>query len=129
MTKGRRVIHSRASFAASFEDDAHPDGLLFAPDYTGAGLVVRYHNKLDRNGDLDGNYAEVIEGIDRLVFSDENVAEVSAALVLNAQPPLVIERNAIVKIRAIKGASFSLDTREPADGPLETIWTVARLEG
>jgi len=118
--RGRRVLAERASFDATITDDDHPEGVA---------IRVRWHNRIDRNGDLDGNYAEVIEGIDRLIFSDENVADTSALLVLDDKPPLVIERNAVVKIPALKGASFSLDTREPSDGPLETIWVVARLEG
>jgi hypothetical protein len=127
--KGRRAIHSRASFDVTYIDDDHPDGLAFAVDYAGQGLRARYHTKLARNGDLDGTYAEVIEGIERLVFSDENVAEVSAALVANGEPPLVLNRTGRVTIDAVKGAVFSLDSEEPADGPIETIWTVARVEG
>ena len=68
----------------------------------------------------------MIDGIDRLVFNDENVAEVSAALVENGEAALVLSRNAEVTIPAYKGLKFILDSREPADGPLETIWIVAR---
>lgn len=53
-------------------------------------MLVRYHNKLSREGDLDGEYGQIIDGIDRLVFHDENVAEVSAALVANGEEPLVL---------------------------------------
>lgn len=124
----RRAIHGRLAVSASYVDEDHPDGLIFAEDFTG-GLTVRYHNKLDRSGDLDGDYASVIDGIDRLVFLDENVAEVSAALVANGQPALVLSRGAEVTISEYKGLTFSLDTQEPPDGPLETSWVVARIRG
>lgn len=124
--KTRRLIHGRAAVPCDLTDEAHPTGLIFADDYTGERLTVRYHNKMARGGDLDGDYAEVIDGIDRLIFSDENVAAVSAALVENGEAPLVPARNAYVTIPAYKGLRFTLDTKEPPDGPLETAWVVAR---
>jgi len=124
--EARRRIHGCAAVPASLVDEAHPDGLLFAEDYTGNTLLVRYHTRLAREGDLDGSYATIIDGIDRLVFLDENVAEVSAALEANAQAPLSLERGAVVTIPGYKGLSFTLDSREPADGPSETAWVVAR---
>ena len=127
--QARRAIHGRLGVSAQLFDDAHPDGLLYAEDYTGPRLTVRYHNKIDTNGDLDGDYASVIEGIDRLVFLDENVADVSAALVANGEAPLVLAREAEIKIAEYKDLRFSLDTQEPPDGPLETVWVVARLRG
>lgn len=87
---------------------------------------MRYHNKIDRNGDLDGDYAEIIDGIDRLVFNDENLAEVSAALVEAGEAPLSLQRAAVVTIPEYKGLRFTLDSQEPPDGPLEVIWVVAR---
>lgn len=125
--RARRTIHGRAAVVALLVDGDHPDGLIFAPDYAGGGLRVRYQNKLARAGDLDGNYAEIIDGIDRLIFLDDNVAEVSAALVANGQPPLVLSREAEITIPEYKGLRFSLDSQEPPDGPAETVWVVARL--
>lgn len=127
--KARRAIHGKLAVPASLTDDSHPSGLIFAEDYTGPGLLVRYHNKIDRNGDLDGDYAEVIDGIDRLVFNDENLAAVSAALEENGEPPLSLARAAVVTIAEYKGLRFTLDSQEPPDGPLEVIWVVARSRG
>lgn len=124
--KARRAIHGKLAVPCHLEDDDHPLGLIFAEDYTGPGLTVRYHNKIERNGDLDGSYAEIIDGIDKLVFSDENVAEVSEALVANGQPPLSLARAAVVTIPSYKGLMFTLDSRLPPDGPLESVWVVAR---
>lgn len=127
--KARRAIHGRLAVAASLVDEDHPDGLIFADGYTGTGLTVRYHNKIDRTGDLDGDYSQIIDGIDKLVFLDDNVAEVSAALVANGQAPLVLARGAEITIPGYKGLTFSLDTQEPPDGPAETLWVVARIRG
>lgn len=127
--KARRAIHGRLAVPAQLVDPDHPDGLIFAEDYTGPGLTVRYHNKIERGGDLDGNYAEIIDGIDKLIFLDENVAEVSAALVANGQPALVLSRAAEITISGYKGLTFSLDAQQPPDGPSETSWVVARMRG
>ena len=125
----RRAIHGRLAVSATLVDETHPNGLIFADEYEGGGLTVRYHNKIDRTGDLGGDYAEIIDGIDRLIFLDDNVAEVSAALVENGEPPLVIARNAEITIPEYKGLTFVLDTKSPPDGPSETVWVVARKRG
>lgn len=123
----RRAIHGRLAVPCDLVDEDHPDGLVFGDDYAGDGLTVRYHTKIDTTGDLDGDYGERIDGIDRLVFNDENVAEVSAALYDNGEAPLALTRGARVTIEGYKGLVFSLDNQEPPDGPLETIWAVARI--
>lgn len=127
--RARQAIHSRGAVPALLVDEDHPDGLVFADDYAGGGLLVRYHNKLDRSGDLDGDYSEIIDGIDRLIFLDSNVADVSAALVENGEAALVLSRGAQITIPAYKGLTFSLDTKQPPDGPEETVWVVARVRG
>lgn len=125
--KQRRAIHGRLAVSVSYIDDAHPTGLIFPEDYTGLGLTARFHNKLAQAGDLDGDYAHIIDGIERLVFLDENVEAVSELLVANGEEPLVLARGARVTISAYKGLTLELDSLEPPDGPLETVWTVARL--
>ncbi len=124
--KARRAIHRSLAVPALLRDAAHPQGLIFGDDYSGPGLLVRYHNKIDQTGGLDASYGEIIDGIDRMVFLDENIAEVSAALLANGEEPLALSRDATVTIPAYKGLRFTLDTREPPDGPAETIWVVAR---
>ena len=129
--RGRRALHRALAVPCSIKDDDHPtlpDPLLDANDKP-VYLTVRWHNKLSRGGDLTGDYAEVIDGIDRLIFNDENVAEVSDALVLAGEAPLVLARGAEITIPAYKDARYSLDTKEPSDGPLETAWVVTRLRG
>lgn len=123
----RRVLHDLAAVPARYVDDDHESGLIFGPYYEGDGLLVRWHNKLVKTGDLDGGYAEVLDGIDRLVFLDSNVAEVSAELYDNGEAPLVLARGARVTIPGYKGLVFILDSQEPPDGPEETAWVVARV--
>jgi len=124
--QARQKLHGLAAVSCDLIDVDHPDGLVFAAEYTGETLTVRYHTKLDQTGDLDGNYGEVLDGIDRLVFHDDNLAAVSQALVDNGEAPLVIARGAKITIPSYKNLAFKLDTLEPPDGPGETIWVVAR---
>lgn len=125
--RARRAIHRKLAVpVTSFKDEEHPDGLAFGDLVSPPTLTVRYHNKLARDGNLDGDYAEIIDGIDRLIFLDENIAAVSAALVEAGEAPLVLSRGAEVLIQPYQGLRFTLDTQEPPDGPLEIAWVVAR---
>lgn len=125
--RARRAIHGKLAVPCSYVDPTHSTGLLLPEG--APGLMVRYHNKLDRTGGLDGDYGEIIDGIDRLVFLDDNVADVSAALVDAGEAPLVLQRGATVTIEGYKGLRFTLDNQEPPDGPAETVWGVARTRG
>jgi hypothetical protein len=130
--RGRRALHRALAVPCLLTDEDHPDGLpddLVDENDSPVGLTVRWHNKIARAGDLNGEYGEVIDGIDRLIFNDENVTEVSDALVLAGDAPLVLARGAEITIPAYKGARYVLDTKEPSDGPLETVWVVARSRG
>lgn len=126
-TRARRAIHGRLAVpVTSYVDEEHPDGLTFGDLLTPPTLTVRYHNKMSRGGNLDGDYAEVIDGIDKLIFLDQNVSEVSAALVEAGQPALVPSRGAEIVIQPYQGLKFILDSQEPPDGPSEVMWVVAR---
>lgn len=122
-TQARRAIHGRLAVPCTYRDADHPTGLNL-PE--GVSLTVRYHTKIDTTGDLDGNYGSIIDGIDRLVFHDENVAEVNAALYDADEPLLDIQREAEITIEGYQGLTFVLDSKEPPDGPAETKWVVAR---
>ncbi len=123
--RARRAIHNRLAVPVDVIDSAHPTGLILP--LTGPKLTARYHTKLDRTGGLDDDYAQIIDGIDRLVFLDANVAEVSAALVANMESALVLAAKTVIIIPGYKAMRFKLDNREPPDGPAETAWTVARV--
>lgn len=84
-------------------------------------VMVRWHNKIDSAGDLDGQYGTVIDGVDRLIFLEDDLTD---RLV-----PVQLARNGEVVIPEQDNATFSLDQLDPGDGLGEIIWTVARLKG
>lgn len=119
----RRAIHGRLAVSALY----YPGGSLDDPaDPAVEGITVRWHNKIDTTGDLDGSYGSVIEGIDRLIFSQTNLDEVNAERIENDLDPISLARGALVEITGYQDAYFSLDSQEPADGPEEIAWVVAR---
>lgn len=78
-------------------------------------ITVRWHNKINRVGNMeDRGYAEIIEGIDRMIF---NLPELALAGITTA-------RGAIVTITEFNEAKFVLEAREPSDGPVEVVWLV-----
>lgn len=106
----RRVVHSTLGVRAFYSDDSVD---------TPVEIRVRWHNKLSRPfGDLEnGGYAEVIEGIDRIVLIPEDVDGF----------PITLKRLGVISdIDFMPGVQFILEMREPADGPLEEAWTVTR---
>ncbi len=111
--RARRAIHNRAAVPA----------LYFAtPSETEpVDVRVRWHNKIAATGDLDGQYAQALDAIDRLIFhfDDLNVA--------TRDEPVRLKYAGEVVIPGYENVTFSLDQREPSDGPGEVKWTVARL--
>ncbi len=124
-TRTRRAIHGRLAVPALY----YPNGSIDDPDDPAVtGITVRWHNKIDTTGDLDGSYGSVIEGIDRLIFSLSEIAELNEARGLEDPPlpPITLARGAMVEIEGYQDALFNLDSLEPADGPEEQAWVVAR---
>lgn len=104
----RRTVHTYLSVGASY---AHPT--LAEP----VELRVRWHNKIARYGDLeDGGYAEIVEGINRLIF---DAAELDEKGVVPAKGALVTLTDP-----EFNNAVLVLDTAEPRVGPIEVIWGV-----
>lgn len=122
--RARRAIHGRLAVPVRY----YPDG--DRTEEPVEGITVRWHNKIDTTGDLDGQYGSVIEGIDRLIFSISNIEAVNSDRAETpADPPLEpisLARGALVEIEGYQGAIFALDSQEPADGPEEIAWVVAR---
>ena len=82
-------------------------------------IRARWHNRMSRPfGDLnDGGYAEVIEGIDRIVLIP--VSTKGAAVTL--------QRAGVITLPTVlPGVEFVLEHKEPATGPLEEAWAVTR---
>lgn len=92
-------------------DSTYQDDYLVTP----VGLRVRWHNKIQLVGDLEsGGYAESIEGIERIIFDREELAQKAVTLQYLG---LVIMAD---------GTRLRLHTQEPIVGPIEVIWQVSR---
>ncbi len=104
----RQAVHRTLGVDALYQDSSVS---------TPVPVRVRWHSKIDRFGDQPtAGYAEVIEGIHRVIF------EASAA---RAIP---VKQTGIVTMPAtMGGARLSLEAREPSDGPFEECWTVVKV--
>lgn len=110
----RQAIHDRLAVSANYtfgETEVRDDP-------AGLRLTVRWHNKLAKTGQLDGGFdAQLIEGIDRLVFNETQLRALG----------LELTRNAIVEVPSWN-STFQLAAAELMDGPLNIYWQVTRLE-
>lgn len=107
--RARKAVHTAFSVSA--------DHRAYGSD-TPTAIMVRWHNKLvlQGNGTSDG-YASAIEGIDRLVFNLDELAEKGIAL----------ERGDTVTMGPLyQNVVLVLEEMEPATGPVEQKWWVAR---
>jgi hypothetical protein len=103
----RQSRHSALAVDAVYYDDETPS----------KPITVRWHNKLARAGALEGGFgAEVIEGINRLVFNESELT--SAGITLRHEGRVTIPQYNL---------TFSLDSQEPPDGPVNVYWTVAQV--
>lgn len=106
----RRAVHTAFGVQAFYSD-----ALISAP----VEIRARWHNRVSRQfGDLDnGGYAEVIEGIDRIVLIPEDTDGY----------PVELQRGGVLTFpTTLPGVEFVLEHREPATGPLEEAWAVSR---
>ncbi|QJI52977.1 hypothetical protein XccvBFoX4_gp23 [Xanthomonas phage FoX4] len=105
----RRVVHSTFGVAVSYEDAS----VSISAD---KGLTARWHNKQTLEVAAGGeDYTQHLEGIDRIVFLTEQLAEFGLAPVTNA----------VISFPDY-GLRFRLLEREPrTTGPIEEIWKVA----
>lgn len=107
--RARRKLHKLASAPATYEDDD-----LDAP----VDITVRWHNKIIP-ADTINDTSEIITGIERLVFNEEELAAFD--------PPLVLQRGGIVTIPKYDNMQFELGFEEPNDGPVTTAWSVSSI--
>lgn len=110
-TAARQAIHDRLSFVVTYTDDHGRNG-------RSVDLNVRWHGKINNQGEAPGAaYAEVIEGIDRLIFDRGQLAALNVTL----------HRKGVVLFPAEMGnIDWTLETQEPDDGPVNRSWIVAR---
>lgn len=111
-TRARRAVHSVFGVQAFYKDAS-----INAP----IEIRARWHNRLSRPvGDLDSGagYAEIVEGIDRIVLIPEDVKG----------NPVTLQRNGRITLPTVlPGVEFNLEHQEPSTGPLEEAWAVTRL--
>ncbi len=108
----RRTVHDTFGVRAFYKDTSMN---------VAAALRARWHNKIDRFGDLESQgYAEIVQGIDRVIF------EAAEARRLN------VRRGGEVTFPSAPGTvaalAFILQVREPSNGAFEECWTVSRKE-
>lgn len=107
--KARRRVHRLAAAPASYVDET-----LDAP----VDITVRWHNKI-MPSDTINDTSEIITGVERLVFNEEELAALD--------PPLMLRRGGIVTIPKYDNMRFELGFEEPNDGPVTTAWSVTSL--
>ena len=104
--KTRRVVHTTFGVSAFYQDSSLSEPLP---------IRVRWHTRLDRFGDNEtAGYAEVIEGIHRVIFAKDEAQLVG------------VTQAGTITIPQLDNAVLTLESREPSDGPYEEVWSVVK---
>jgi len=115
-TRTRRDVHSRFAVPCTVATGSR-GGSGDVP------LTARFHNKMALGGDiLSEGYANIIEGIQRVIFNrEEFVTAVNGG-------QLTLSRGDVVTFPNYMGPNQDLvvvlDARDPHDGPIDEKWSV-----
>ena len=110
----RRTVHKTFGVPAFYKDSS-----LSEP----VGISARWHNKIERMGDLDNQgFAEIVQGIDRVLFDATEARTVGVKRLGEVSFPEL----AATPTSAIP--TFILNTRETETGPDREIWLVSLKE-
>ena len=110
----RRTVYKTFGVPAFYKDSS-----LSTP----VAISARWHNKIERMGDLDNQgYAEIIQGIDRVLFDATEARTVGVKRLGEVSFPEL----AATPTSAIP--TFILNTRETETGPDREIWLVSLKE-
>lgn len=113
-TQARRDVHAAFAYAAVL---VRPVPLTDPVEYTETPITVRWHDKVERVGNISGgDYAEILSTIERLLFNSEELAAEGLTLV----------RGDVIKLTEFNNYTLQLDVLEPPDGPIKVTWTVVR---
>lgn len=107
--RARRAVHTALSVAATY----------YAPDaQVGVTVTLRPHNRQTLSGSMGSDgYAEMIECMERCVFSNEDLQDRGVSLT----------RGGRIVMPEIYGSQvFVLNVLVPSSGPINVIWEVTR---
>jgi hypothetical protein len=103
----RRTVHSTLAVQAFYKANSTS---------TPVEITARWHSGLAQHGQVNGQGAQVVEGVDQVVFNREEL------VLLN----LALTRGGLVTFPDYQDLKLSLDTRLPYEGAIEEIWQVVR---
>jgi hypothetical protein len=108
-TKARQIVRDYLGFDGLYTDDVTTD----------VPLKVRFHTRIKTFGDLvEAGYAEVLEGVNRLIFDRVEVASKNVTLKTGGKVTLQHE--------GYKDIVLVLDSQEPITGSVEVVWDVSK---
>jgi hypothetical protein len=103
--EARRVVQETLGVPATYLDNTMSEPVE---------IVARLRAKTDNVGDLgDAGYAEIIQGVDRIVLIPEDY------------PTVTFRTGGVVTLTDF-GLSYNLDLMEPKNGPLTNHWRVSK---
>jgi hypothetical protein len=118
--KARRAVHAAFAYSATYQD---------ASLDTPVPVTVRWHNKLVIMGDFqESGYANVVEGIERIIFNREELELVEYQNNGVDLQGLEIRPRGWVVITdpGFENTKLVMAVREPHVGPIEEKWQVTR---
>lgn len=118
--KARKAVHTAFAYSATYKDSSLD---------TAVTITARWHNKLVLLGDFqDSGYASVVDGIERIIFNLDELAEVVVTKGGVESTGLIPRKGGVVTITDVgfDNAELILDVQEPRVGPLEDKWQVRR---
>lgn len=110
----RRDVHAAFAYAANL---VQPIPLSDPEDWTETPITVRWHDKVERVGNISGgDYPEILSTIEHLIFNSEELAAKG----------ITLKRGDSVELTDFGNYELQLDALEPPDGPIKIVWTVVR---
>lgn len=123
--RARRVVHKTLGVRAFYRDHSMSEPVE---------IKARWHNKIDRFGDLDNQgYAELIQGIDRVIFAAAdarriNVKRGGEIVFVDYGSGLGVALGSPLGGSEVGPPAFVLQNRDPNNGPYQEVWEVTRKE-
>jgi hypothetical protein len=106
----RQTVHDVLAVEAFYKSNATS---------TPKPITARWHEKKVLQGQMDGEGAQVLEGIDHVVFNIPQLLE----------RKIKLSRGGIIIFKAYENFTVTLDNKILSDGPVEEKWAVTRTGG